>query len=109
MFIRVGPGPFLRLVIVAPEQIPFDRAIPFRHNWAMIISLKAFATLHKYMPENFEAYELEDGTTVKQLLELLGLVDEQVKLVFINGAHVSRQAVIAQGDRVGLFPAVGGG
>ncbi len=75
----------------------------------MLISLKSFATLHKYMPENLDAYELEDGATVQQLLELLGLDDEQVKLVFINGAHVSRQAVMVEGDRVGLFPAIGGG
>ncbi len=52
---------------------------------------------------------MEDGITVQKLLEVLGLADDQVKLVFINGAHVSREAIISNGDRVGLFPAVGGG
>lgn len=75
----------------------------------MIITLKSFATLHKYMPENPDAYEVPEGLTVQELLGRLGLEDEQVKLVFINGAHVSREAVISGGDRVGLFPAVGGG
>ncbi|MBU1611358.1 MAG: MoaD/ThiS family protein [Proteobacteria bacterium] len=75
----------------------------------MIITLKAFATLQKYMPEHADAYEVPEGTTVQELLDRLGLSDDQVRLVFINGAHVSLQAVIAEGDRLGLFPAVGGG
>lgn len=79
------------------------------HTLTMIISLKSFATLQKYMPDNPDAYALPDGTTVEQLLERLDLAGDQVKLVFINGAHVSREAVIVEGDRVGLFPAVGGG
>lgn len=75
----------------------------------MIITLKSFATLHKYMPENPDAFEVADGITMQELLELIGLPDDQVKLTFINGAHVSRDATISDGDRVGLFPAVGGG
>lgn len=75
----------------------------------MIITLQAFATLAKYMPENPDAYEVEPGITVAGLLERLDLGEDQVKLVFINGAHVSMNAVVGDGDRVGLFPAVGGG
>lgn len=86
-----------------------DRARPIGHNQIMIISLKAFATLHKYMPANPDSYDISDGSTIQELLDMLSLDDDQVKLVFINGAHVSRDAVISEGNRVGLFPAVGGG
>lgn len=75
----------------------------------MQIEVKCFATLAKFQPENAEAYEAPDGLTVSGLIEALGIDPPEVKIVFVNGRHSDPEAVIAAGDRVGLFPAVGGG
>jgi molybdopterin converting factor small subunit len=54
--------------------------------------------------------ESAEGTTVQKLLEKeLGGPPGEVKTVFVNGASRSFDHVLADGDRVGIFPPVGGG
>ncbi|NJB68133.1 molybdopterin converting factor small subunit [Desulfobaculum xiamenense] len=75
----------------------------------MKITVKCFATLKSFEPAEAEAFELPDETTVGGLMGILGIDPEEVKIMFINSRHTTPEAVIADGDRVGLFPAVGGG
>ncbi|MBU1001611.1 MAG: MoaD/ThiS family protein [Proteobacteria bacterium] len=75
----------------------------------MIISVKCFATLAKFQPKDSDGFELGDGTSVAGLIEVLGIDPAEVKIIFLNGKHRAPEAIIAPGDRVGLFPAVGGG
>ena len=75
----------------------------------MNITVKCFATLAKYQPENSDAFEVPAGTTVGQVMDMLGLDAGEVKIMFVNGKHVAPEAVLGPDDRVGLFPAVGGG
>lgn len=81
----------------------------FCHLRGMKISVKCFATLAKFQPENNESYEIADGMTIAQLIEHLGMQPADVKIIFINSAHSKPEVVINDGDKVGLFPAVGGG
>ena len=73
------------------------------------IDLKLFVTLAKYLPLGSEAYEINDGTTINELMMDLGIPHDIVKLIFINGKKQDPNYRIQQGDRVGLFPPVGGG
>lgn len=75
----------------------------------MKIAVKCFATLARFQPGNSDDFELGDGTTVAGLIHALGIDPDEVKIIFLNGRHSAPEAVIAPGDRVGLFPAVGGG
>jgi molybdopterin converting factor small subunit len=75
----------------------------------MGIELKCFATLAKYLPENSRDYPVEPGETVRSLVARLGIPEEDVTLVFINALRSSPDSGIKDGDRVGLFPPVGGG
>jgi molybdopterin synthase sulfur carrier subunit len=53
---------------------------------------------------------LPEGATVSDLVTKLSLTPGEVHLVMVNGRAVDdREAPLAQGDRVGLFPPVGGG
>ncbi len=76
---------------------------------AMHISLKLFATLARYRPSRSEACAIASGTTVHQLLSAQGVPLKEAKLIFINGVKASLDTVIQDGDRVGIFPPVGGG
>jgi sulfur carrier protein ThiS len=53
---------------------------------------------------------LMDGGSVAQLIAELGLSTDAVHLVIVNG-HIlhDRAATLAEGDRVALFPPIGGG
>lgn len=75
----------------------------------ILIELKLFVTLAKYLPQKPEAYPVGDGTTVGQLIKDLGIPDDIVKLIFVNGRKQERSYCLCQGDRVGIFPPVGGG
>jgi sulfur-carrier protein len=75
--------------------------------------VRLFATLRQHRPgtklgEAF-AVELPKGGTVGDLVQRLGLPEEEVKLVFVNGRSRDQDHILEDGDEVGLFPAVGGG
>jgi len=75
----------------------------------MGIELKLFATLAKYLPENSDDFPIEEGETIKSLINRLGVPEKDVTLMFINAVRSSHDSKIADKDRVGLFPPVGGG
>ncbi|GAB6886844.1 MoaD/ThiS family protein [Desulfothermus okinawensis JCM 13304] len=74
----------------------------------MRIEVLCFATLKKYTPDN-EEIEIEKGFKVYHVLEKLGIDKKEVKVIFINGKHASLDSELKEGDRLALFPAVGGG
>jgi molybdopterin converting factor small subunit len=74
----------------------------------MRVRVKCFATLSHHTPPD-GVLELDDRATVAAMLPRLGLSPEDIKLVFINSKNSELETVLAEGDQVGLFPAVGGG
>lgn len=75
----------------------------------MRIELKCFATLAQYVPPGDDPREVPDNLTVAGLMAHFKLPAEEVKLIFVNGKRVEPDHLLADGDRVGLFPPVGGG
>ena len=73
------------------------------------ITIKLFATLKRFLPASSENYPIETGITVKQLLDELCIPKDEVKIIFINGVKHDPGAILKGGERVGIFPAVGGG
>ncbi|MDD5264067.1 MAG: MoaD/ThiS family protein [Candidatus Bipolaricaulis sp.] len=54
--------------------------------------------------------ELPEGAAVSDLVLTVALVPKEVHLVMVNGRIVHDRATrLEDGDRVGLFPPVGGG
>jgi sulfur carrier protein ThiS len=74
----------------------------------MKIQVKTFATLKKFEPEG-ATLELDQGATIKDVIEALGIPDEEVRLAFVNGTHAKKDHPVSEDDKVSLFPAVGGG
>ncbi|MBW1748063.1 MAG: MoaD/ThiS family protein [Deltaproteobacteria bacterium] len=76
----------------------------------MHVTLKLFATLSRFTPDSRDRYPIAPGTTVKHLLEKLGVPEDDVRLIFINGIKGHLVAsTLTDGDRLGIFPPVGGG
>lgn len=76
---------------------------------AMPIELKCYATLAPVTPDNANAFPITPGETVLELVDRLGIPREEIKIVFVNGVTVELDKPLADGDRVGIFPPVGGG
>ncbi len=73
------------------------------------IDLKLFVTLSKYHPNGSGGVEVAEGTSVEKLIRDFGIPAKTVKLIFINGKKAQVTRILAEGDRLGLFPPVGGG
>ena len=73
------------------------------------IDLKLFATLQKFAPQASGAHEVETGTRVRTLVRELGIPEAKAKLIFINSVKAGLGSVLKDGDRLGIFPPVGGG
>ncbi|MBU4526156.1 MAG: MoaD/ThiS family protein [Desulfomicrobium sp.] len=74
----------------------------------MRVRVKCFATLADHTPSQ-GFLDLEDGAAVEAMLPILGLEVADIKLVFVNSRNSGLETVLADGDQVGIFPAVGGG
>jgi molybdopterin synthase sulfur carrier subunit len=73
------------------------------------ININLCATLRKFVPECAETYPIERGITVGGLLEHLGVPQDDVKFIFISGRRGDVSSALYGGERVTIFPIVGGG
>jgi molybdopterin synthase sulfur carrier subunit len=75
----------------------------------LYISIRLFATLNRYTPDTPDNYPVRPGTTVRDLMEQLGVPGTEVKLIFVDGVKGHLESALHGGERVGIFPPVGGG
>ncbi len=79
----------------------------------MKIEIRLYASFRKLFPGDCSAGEcyidVEDGTTVNELLSRLRIPPDAPKVVFLNGVHAGGNELLKEGDRVGAFPPVAGG
>ena len=78
------------------------------------IELGLFASLALYMPskgttDDSKMIEISEGITIDMLIDHLGIPNDTVKVVFLNGIHAKGDEILKDGDRVGIFPPVAGG
>ena len=73
------------------------------------IQLKLFATLQQFMPDSADNFTIEAGTTIQNLLDKLDIPPAKAKLIFIDGIKADMNQTLNGGERVGIFPPVGGG
>ncbi len=79
----------------------------------MKIEVNLYAALSQYNPDGTKGpvhmVDVEEGTTVKDLLRHLGVPIQSAKLIFVDGTQADLDAVLEEGNRLGVFPPVGGG
>ena len=79
----------------------------------MPILVKLSASLRRFVPgyDPLQGLPLPfaPGLTVAGVLERLGIAPAEVKIIMVNGVGAEPERGLGEGDRVGLFPAVGGG
>ncbi len=76
-----------------------------------MIDVRLFATLPMHSAKGRKEFQLEavPGLTVRSVVLGEGLAENEVHIVMINGQHGNLDSELHEGDRVGLFPPVGGG
>lgn len=73
------------------------------------IRLELLATLKRYEPDSTGKYAIKRGIRVLDLMKELNIPEYEVNLVFIDGEKGNINSTLKGGERVGLFPPLGGG
>ena len=77
------------------------------------VEFRLYAGLRRYVPGirmgEAKKLELPEGTTLSELYEMLKVPPGEVKRTFVSGLSKGSDHVLTDGDRVALFPPIGGG
>lgn len=73
------------------------------------VSIRLYASLARYAPPDADAHPVRSGMSIRDVAEELGIPPDQVKLIFVDGKKEDPEFRLFGGERVGLFPPVGGG
>ena len=77
------------------------------------VEVRLYASLRKYQPDptSGEAMviSLDDKAKLGNLLSKLGLSKKNVAIAMVNGKSEKEGYRLQDGDRIGLFPLIGGG
>jgi molybdopterin converting factor small subunit len=74
----------------------------------MELEIKLFANLRKFNPL-LDKIKLDDGTTVLELLERVGIPPSEVAIVLVDGRHAKLDQPLHDGETVAIFPPIAGG
>ncbi|MCL6448832.1 MAG: MoaD/ThiS family protein [Armatimonadetes bacterium] len=79
----------------------------------MEVEVRVFSGLEKFVPGAGPGkailVQVPEGATGRKLIEQLQIPADQVFTMFVNGWHATPEQVLRPGDRVALFPPIGGG
>ncbi len=77
----------------------------------MKVTVQFFGDLVRHLRNGEEKLELEveEGTTVGQILQELGLEEGEVFATYIDDQFVNRNWKLEEGGRVLIFPPIAGG
>jgi sulfur carrier protein ThiS len=77
----------------------------------MIVKIKLFSGLKKYAPDNGGQFELKlpEKSTVRDLLEKIGIPPDLHIVYFINGRHAEQDTSLKSGDTLIVHLAMLGG
>ena len=78
----------------------------------MVLEVRLYATLRRYVPSSPNGVitvDVSDGMTVLDLVKKIDIDPTEIHLIMINGIGCEIEKLLTNGDRVALFPPVGGG
>jgi len=75
----------------------------------ILVDVHLFATLRRETGDSQQMLKLRAGTSVSDVVERLAIPEMEIHLVFVNGRVASLDKVLQDGDRLALFPPIGGG
>ncbi|HDL85753.1 MAG TPA: MoaD/ThiS family protein [Candidatus Acetothermia bacterium] len=73
------------------------------------VDVRLFATLRRDASASAQRLTLRARTSPRDVAKRLAISHEEIHLVFINGRVASLDQLLQDGDRLALFPPIGGG
>ncbi|MGI6226252.1 MAG: MoaD/ThiS family protein [Peptococcales bacterium] len=78
----------------------------------MQIEVRLFATLRDLFPpekRGIDILQLEEGSTISDLINYIKIPQDTPLIIMVNGIRKLDDVELKDGDRIGIFPPVGGG
>jgi molybdopterin converting factor small subunit len=79
----------------------------------MKVEVKLYANFQEYLPPGSERYsctlELQEGTSIAQVLARLRIPESLPMVALVNGIHRKLEDPLQPGDVLSIFPPVAGG
>jgi molybdopterin converting factor small subunit len=80
----------------------------------MNIEIKIFSSLRNDVKPSGkrldgDKWDIREGTTVGQILEMLHLAGRDDLILLVNGHHANKESVLSEGDALSILPPIGGG
>ena len=77
----------------------------------MQVYLRVYGDLRRYVTDDEWTYErrLEEGSTVDELLRMIGIPDGEPRLIWVNKQLSEENSVLKDGDEIVIGLPVGGG
>ena len=103
---KKGTGTFL---------VPFLRSrvsnesLIYKSESLVKINVKLFASIRKFSDKDNLEINIEEGSTVKDLLSRIGIPQDEPLLVILNEYTRGKETLIQDGDTLCLFPIIAGG
>lgn len=73
------------------------------------VEVLLYASFQKYLPQVGEGYVLEEPKTIGEILVDLGIPEEHVMVIMIGDRLGRPDSMLEGGERLKLFPLIGGG
>lgn len=75
----------------------------------MQVRILGSSAFQRYLGSSETLIEVEDGSTVGDVLVAAGIPTTEVGLLTCNGRRVEPAVVVREGDEIGVYPRAGGG
>jgi len=99
---RKVTGTFLRL----PAS---NEGLTHNSGPLMKINVKLFASIRKFSGKDNLEINIEEGSSVKDLLSKIGIPEDEPLLVILNESTRGKETLLQNGDTLCLFPIIAGG
>ncbi len=80
----------------------------------MVVEIKVFASLRHHIPASKmrledNKWDIPEGTSVGEVLDILKIPKEEAKIVLINGRSAKMETILKEEDVLHIFPPMCGG
>lgn len=76
---------------------------------SIAVEYRLYASLMKWRPESSGRFRTPAPVSLEELAGRLGVPDSETVIVILNGKREFKDRPLADGDRVEIFPLIGGG
>ncbi len=73
------------------------------------VNVKLFASIRKFSGKDNLEINIEEGSSVKDILSKIGIPQDEPLLVIVNEYTREKKALLQEGDTLCLFPIIAGG